>query len=304
MNNFKKNEIIILYNSVDYFLPEIEKRGYVISELYKNESLYVRSIRKLCKKLSLSDTFLFGSWKNHLKSAKLVIVFAPVEISVIKHIKSINPNIRIIYWYWNPAYRIGRPTPELYQLTDIWTFDKNDAQNYKLKYNNTFYFDTISTENTNEKHDIVFVGRNKHRKDKLMDFKNQFDKQGFKSLFHIVPHKNEQNPENIKELAYRDYLKLISNSKAILDIMPPSQVGLTLRPMESIFLNIKIITDNPHIAGEPFYNPNNIFILGKDDDQNLASFLDLPFEPVDKNVLKLYDFDTWLERIVKDNEFA
>lgn len=304
MQPINKNEIIILYNSVDYFRTEIEKRGYIISELYKSESFYSRTLRKLFDKFSMNESILFGKWKNHLKSAKYIVVFATVEIKVIKYIKSVNPEIKIIYWYWNPAYRIGRPTKELYELTDIWTFDKNDAKNYNLKYNNTFYFDTISTESSDESHDIVFVGRNKHRKEKLMDLKNQFDKSGFKTLFHIVPNRNEQNPENIKELSYKEYLKTISGSKAILDIMPPSQVGLTLRPMESMFLNIKIITDNPHIIKEPFYHPNNIFVLGIDEDINLKSFLNLPYQPVKSEIMKNYDFEAWLDRILMDKEFG
>ena len=181
--------------------------------------------------------------------------------------------------------------------------DKNDAKNYNLKYNNTFYFDTIFSESSIEQNDIVFVGRNKHRKEKLMDLKNQFKKSGFKSLFHIVPNRNEQNPEKVQELSYKEYLKLITGSKAILDIMPPSQVGLTLRPMESIFLNLKIITDNPHIADEPFYNPKNVFILGVDEEENLQAFLDLPFAPIESENLKKYDFDNWMERILTNKEF-
>lgn len=97
--NIKPNEIIILYNSVSYFIDHIAKKGYSISELYKNEGVINRLGRKICQKLSIDDSLLFGDWVKSLKNAKYIIVFAPMEISVLKFIKRKNPSIQIIYWY-------------------------------------------------------------------------------------------------------------------------------------------------------------------------------------------------------------
>lgn len=295
-------QTIILYNSVPYFIDHISKKGYWISEMYRNEGLLNRIGRKICQKLSLNDSFLYGDWVKKITTAKYIIVFAPIESKILEFIKKRNPSIKIIYWYWNPAYRIGRPTDKLRKLADIWTFDKIDKVNYNLKYNNTFYFNSIQKLEVPIVYDLVFVGRNKHRKEKLLELKNYFESKDFKSIFHIVPNRNEKNPEKIKELSYAEYLKLISSSKAILDIMPPSQVGLTLRPMESLFLEIKIITDNEHIKEEPFYNPQNIFILGQDSLDNLRIFLDSPFVPISEEIKNNYDFDNWCKRIINETK--
>ncbi|MET3731828.1 hypothetical protein [Moheibacter stercoris] len=299
-----KNEIIFIYNSVDYFQKLIKDKGYPIFELYPNENFKTRVLKKLFKKLSINDSILFGNWTKHLKKAKTVVVFATVNLYVLEFIKKQNPSIQIIYWYWNPAYRIGRPTEALRQLADIWTFDEIDKENYQLKYNNTFYFDEINSSNSPKEFDIVFVGRNKHRKEKLLELETYFTEHNYRNFFHIVPNRNEGNPEKIKELSYKEYLNLINQSKAILDISPPSQVGLTLRPMESLFLEIKLITDNIHIKKEPFYHPLNIFILGEDNLDGLRHFLDSPYQPISQEIKTKYDFDTWLDRMLDQKEFT
>ncbi|MBS7332395.1 MAG: hypothetical protein KIG88_02205, partial [Weeksellaceae bacterium] len=265
---------------------------------------FTRIVQKLCKKCKINDFFLFGDWIKNILNYKTVIVFAPVEDKILKYIKSKNPNIKIIYWFWNPAYRIGRPTPLHYEVSELWNFDKENAIQYKMHYNNTFYFDSIkATSDTQEKiNDIVFVGRNKHRNETLLNIKTQFDNLGLVSLFHIVPNRNENNPDNIKELSYQEYINLITNSKAILDVMPPSQIGLTLRPMESLFLEIKLITNNVHIKNEPFYNKNNIFIIGDDNFEDLKSFLESPYQKIPDKIKMDYEFDQWITRILTNKK--
>lgn len=304
MSEVQKSEIVIIYNSVDYFQSEIVKRGYSISELYKVENLFVRFLKKICKKFNLSDRFLYGKWKNHLRGAKYILLFSPIEQKVVDYIKSKCPTCKLIYWYWNPAYRIGRPTPKLYESCELWTFDLEDANRYKMKYNNTFYFDNIEIKKEKSVYDILFVGRNKHRQEALVEIKREFEQRGLKTFFHIVPNRNEDNKEKINPISYKKYLELVAQSKAILDIMPPSQVGLTLRPMESLFLEKKIITDNIHISREAFYHPRNVFIVGKDNFDSLVEFLDSPFVPVDNKIKELYDFNNWINRIIQKTEFS
>lgn len=304
MNQIKKEEVLIIYNSVPFFENLIQNKGYHIDHLYKDESLSTRIIQKICKKCKVNDYFLFGKWIKNIKNYKIVIAFAPVEDKVIEFIKTKNPNLRIIYWFWNPAYRIGRPTPLHYKLSELWNFDKENAIQYEMQYNNTFYFEEIkpSFDDKSKDYDVVFVGRNKHRSEKLLNIQNQLDQLELKSLFHIVPNRNEENPNNIKELSYQEYIDLISKSKAILDIMPPSQTGLTLRPMESIFLEKKIITDNIHIKEEAFYNKNNIFIVGEDSLEHLKTFLDSPYEAIPSEIKMNYEFEQWITRIINNKK--
>ena len=103
--------------------------------------------------------------------------------------------------------------------------------------------------------------------------------------------------ENEKDFVpYEDYLKLLVKTKTILDIVDGNQSGLTLRCMEALFFNKKLITNNLDIENYDFYNPKNVFILGKDDMNNIKQFIDSPYELVDEKIVNYYDFDEWIKR--------
>src|SRR5690606_24485813 len=102
--------------------------------------------------------------------------------------------------------------------------------------------------------------------------------------------------EKVKKIPYQEYLELISKTKAIIDIIPDGQSGLTVRPMESIFLKKKLVTTDLEIANQDFYNKQNIFIIGKDDESLLKEFIDSAYVPIADSVVYQYDLDGWLQR--------
>src|SRR5690606_23044414 len=145
--------------------------------------------------------------------------------------------------------------------------------------------------------DILFVGVDKGRKNQLDDLKNLFDDMGFANQIYVVGNRNlfGQHKGN-QPIGYGKYLEYIAGSKALLDLVQTKQTGLTLRVMESIFFNKKLITNDLNIDTQPFYNKNNIFILGKDKMESLKSFLDLPYESLSEEIVNYYDVSTWLGR--------
>ncbi|HCF38843.1 MAG TPA: hypothetical protein DER56_07285 [Thermosipho africanus] len=91
-------------------------------------------------------------------------------------------------------------------------------------------------------------------------------------------------------------LTKIGKSKAILDILSNPNDGLSLRPMESMFHRKKLITNSLLISNYDFYRSQNIFILGEDDLNKLPEFLNSPYEDIDEELIKKYDFKSWLSR--------
>ena len=97
---------------------------------------------------------------------------------------------------------------------------------------------------------------------------------------------------------YYEIIKLVGESKAILDLNNGNQVGLTLRPLEALFFKKKLITNNINIINYDFYSPDNIFILGVDDISNLTIFLNKKYKEIDKKIIEKYDFSNWLKRLI------
>ena len=89
---------------------------------------------------------------------------------------------------------------------------------------------------------------------------------------------------------------MIAESKCILDYNQEGQVGLSLRPMEALFLERKLITNNTDIKNYDFYNHDNIFILGEDNINEIKEFINKPYKKIDQDIIDYYDFDQWLNR--------
>jgi hypothetical protein len=163
-------------------------------------------------------------------------------------------------------------------------------------YNTTYYFKDLQLpKSKKEKVDVFFCGLSKGRNSFLFTIQNRVEKMQLVPYFHIV---DEQLPieEQKPRLSYQENLEYISSCKAVLDILQEGQDGMTLRVMEALFFQKKLITNQLSLVKADFYHPNNIFIIGKDNWNNLKSFMSTPIVPISEEIKYKYDFFSWVER--------
>lgn len=91
-------------------------------------------------------------------------------------------------------------------------------------------------------------------------------------------------------------MKLNNLSKAIVEINQSQQNGLTVRALEALFTEKKLITNNLDIINMDFYNKNNIFIIGQDSFNLLRKFIDSDYEKIPKSIIDNYSASKWLAR--------
>ena len=101
-------------------------------------------------------------------------------------------------------------------------------------------------------------------------------------------------------ISYEDNIRNVISSKCVLEICQEGQHGLTLRALEAMLCHRKLITNNKSIVKEDFYNPQNIFIIGVDNNQNVKDFIDSDFVVGDESILKKYDFNNWLNSFIEN----
>ncbi|PXY44055.1 hypothetical protein [Flavobacterium hydrophilum] len=296
--------ILILYNSVSYFIPLIESTGVRCSTAFRQLNLIEKIVRKLSIFLHMPKHYWFGDWKKELNNIETVICFSTNDIDAFEYIKKKNPKIRLIFWYWDPVYRNKvQPNDISDTLCEKWSFDINDCKNYNMIYNTTFYFDKILLPEINLKYDAVFVGQDKGRGTIINDLKLNLVNLNLKLFFHIVEDIDSlTNPRRNRPILYSDYLNILSTSSAIIDIIQSGQNGISLRPMESIFLKKKLITNDKNIINADFYDSNNIFILDVDDIDIIHNFLKSPYNDVPVEIISNYNFDNWLNRFFNEHQ--
>ncbi|MEW6857184.1 hypothetical protein QYR58_03535 [Streptococcus iniae] len=104
---------------------------------------------------------------------------------------------------------------------------------------------------------------------------------------------------NISEFSFvkknsQEIIKTILDSKVVLDIQHPNQTGLTMRTIEMIGLNKKIITTNNSIVNYDFYNKNNILIIDRHNIEIDREFFETEYSALNQDVYKKYSLEFWL----------
>ena len=268
-----------------------------ICHTFKNVNIVERVIRKILYRFNIKHSFFYGDWKNKINDFSTIIIYAQRNIDVISYVCSHKKNEqRVIVWYWNPVWRCVKPDEIRNLGCELWSFDPVDCMNYDMKFNTTYYFRDLKLPNSQSKlYDVFFCGLNKGRKQMLGKISDEFSKNNLTSLFYIVDDELPV-PKRLPYLSYDKYLEKLSSSVAVLDVLQEEQEGMTLRVMESIYFGKKLITTQTSIINEDFYNPDNIFVIGKDSWDEIVAFMKRPIKKVPEQILEKYDFATWLSR--------
>ena len=283
---------------MNYIIVRDKARNYFFNNIYKNypifEMYFFRLNRKSLLKTFPSHTILFfGSWIFRVKKAKTIIIFETKYSSKIgEFIKKVNPNCKIILYYWNVIIDSARKGYlKDNNIDEFYTFDYNDSKKYHINYNPQFYSKYIKLPVSNNlEYDVFFIGRDKGRKDDLLKLEKLLNSYNITTKFIVISDEKEYIP-------YEAYLRYLSKSKVILDYVMSSQSGLSLRCMEALFFNKKMITNNKKIKDYDFYNSNNFFVF--DDNikiNSLLNFFKKKNKKVDSNIMNYYDIDEWLKR--------
>ncbi len=280
-----------------------EVQGVNATSIFKSNSIVNKIMRKVICKISPRNLrIIFNTWKNFISDYDLFIIAAsPYSPYIAQYIRS-KTDKRIIHWYWNPIVNEIKPDKLNEYSAEIWSFDKQDCEQYQLNYIPTYYFSNITLPQNEIINDVYFMGADKGRLDSLLKIKKILEDRDVKVNFHITKSKNSKDSEYVfqERIPYQEVLEQISKSKVILDYVQENQSGLTQRPMESIFFNKKLITNDINIDQNDFYDRNNIFILGKDDIENINKFINTPYKPINIDIIRRYDFSNWIDSFSKE----
>ena len=276
---------------------------YNIGEItpFKKYGFWSLKLGKLCRYFNLQ----LGNNINRdvIKIKDDIIIFFDAGLTnndpILDIIARENKGKRLIFYYWNPVSSSILPSkiPNEYEK---WTYSYSDSVRYELNYNPTFYCTKIFCER--EEHsdilwDVIFIGSDKGRLKQLSYWKRLFEKNNLNTYLYITAtHPRIQRWGYKKFIPYDQTLKLIKESKCILDLYLDVKAGLSLRVMEALFLEKKLITNNITIFLCDFYNSDNIFVLGVNDMSRLYDFVNAPYRKIAPSILDKYKFENWLKR--------
>ena len=279
--------IFLRIDNKEMFFKNIKNANIQKFYLLKKSNI----IFKILRKMNLLRLIL-GTWIFDIKKYNYCIMSENEYIPEIsKIVKKKNKNCKTIMYFWNIINENEKYKKILEDnnIDEFWTFDKNDAKKYNMKFNPQFYNDKIKIDKEETKFDFLFLGRPKDRKQELQNLENILKDKGYSTNFKIIENEKDYIP-------YGEYLKLVAKSKCIIDYNQKGQVGLSLRPMEALFFNKKLLTNNSDIKNYDFYCKSNIFVLNEDNINQIINFMKEPYQSIELSIVNYYNIDSWIKR--------
>ncbi len=175
-----------------------------------------------------------------------------------------NKGMKLILLAFNPFSQL-KQNPTFWNVYSgitfdlvLSTFDIRDPKEYGTVQTYAVYSKYFK-ESSFIRRDLFFLGMDKGRHNYIKHILDLSREMALSCDFNIINYhgSEEEKCENIRycgEVKYSEYLKKMSESKCILEIVQEGQIGITLRTFEAIVYNKMLLTNNEHIVDMPFYN--------------------------------------------------
>lgn len=244
-----------------------------------------------------------------LAQYRLIILFEePALYLYLK--KRIDPaRTKLLIWNWNITNRTWlRGDAPLRRQCENWTFDATDARKFGWKLNEQFYFKPEQIPVP-----VVHPGKmtafsacvDKGRYPLMKEIRQALQHSGVETDFCLVREPlRRYAPEDAgwvkdKGLPYERFLAHTIRSDLVVEVVQEQQVGITVRALEAVFYNKKLITNNAAVRQTPLYRPGNVLIWDAEAAENLDAFLRAEYQPLPDAVKNQYTFETWLGNFCK-----
>jgi len=245
-----------------------------------------------------------------------IVKIETIDEKILKSLKKSQPNAKFILYMWDSLKNYKQNNKILDLFDRAYTFDSNDVKSYSnLTFLPLFYIAKYqNSEEYKIKNDLCFIGSG--HSDRYLVVKKLFKIASslnlsqytffflqskiifiFRKIFDKRMRDAKMEEFSFTSLSQEEIIQTMLESRAIVDIEHPGQIGLTMRTIEMIGLKKKLITTNRSIKEYDFYNENNIYIINRNNLKLDKAFFDLPYQELDDAIYKKYSLQNWIQTI-------
>jgi len=321
LNGLAGRKILLIgigfYDYEQAIADELRRQG-ATTFLYDELPIYVRrgpvaSLLRRCK-IDISNFVrthherILSEMSSHHIDQVLVIKGEHVTPWFLDALRSAHTGVQLVAYHWDSFVRF----PQLVELQShfdrVYTFDPADAERFpRFQFRPLFFrpeFLQCMNDVSVEMHDLSFVGWLHHdRLNEINDIHLWADKYGLRTFFYLytgwytmarLSFQGQGRFVNTRTMSFKDYVRLVYSSRAIVDLPHPEQTGLTMRAMDALGAGKKLVTTSKYIRKYDFYNPLNIFVIDSDKIGIDLQFLASQYEEPDSVVREKYSLKSWI----------
>ncbi len=296
-----------LYDVSYVYLFPIKKKKFLyrfLSHTNNNKEIQTTNSRLLFESIKKAMTCEYD-YVFAVKGSRL-------EQCHFDYINKKSPRAQKILYLWDAWELIENKTTLLKNFNKIYSFDSEDCRKYGFVLRPLFY-NINDNKKENRIFDVSFIGtEHSNRLERLREIKEICKEEGYnyffrlkttylpvlKSILGLRPYKRDDiDIVSFKPLNYDEVLSITRRTKCVLDLVHPSQCGLTMRTLETFALGCKLITTNKYLNEYEDLDPSWYYII--DNELNLkeiCSFISTPCKPI--NIPYKYSLDSFINELI------
>lgn len=232
----------------------------------------------------------------------------------LRMLRAAFPAARLVFYTWDSLTNKPRSKKQLRLYDECFSFDEVDAARWRIRFRPLFF--TPGFERTvpaKLAYDISFVGTiHSDRYQIIRRISRQLGDPSraywylylqapwmytARKVFTQTVGDAPRSEFRFAPLARTEVQDIFLNSRAILDIEHPGQRGLTMRTLEALGSQTKLITTNATASAYDFYDRHNIAIIDRNRPRIPRNFLTTPFRPVPDAIHDRYRLATWVRDV-------
>ncbi|MWV13134.1 hypothetical protein F3I62_13590 [Pseudomonas sp. R-28-1W-6] len=308
---------------------ELEAKGAQVD--YFNDrpdnSFWTKALIRLDRRLLARKTDAYyhsiiestrGKTYDHI----LIVRGEAISLQMLRLLRQAQPKARLSLYLWDSMHYNPNARKLLGEFNQVFSFDRSDVeQSSKMQFLPLFYgreFERSAQWQGVPVYDACFIGTIHTDRYKVLEkVIDSLQARGCKVfVFCYYPSKQLYRLRAFVDPGFRRFgrkyvnftgMKLsevvdrIAESRAVIDVNRPDQLGLTMRTIEAVGAQRKLITTNADVVNYDLYNPTGVLVLDRQSpliDGDLLYREELPFDPA---LREKYSVSAWIDRIFNES---
>lgn len=256
---------------------------------------------------------------NHYDYVFFVKCDMPTK-KVLSVYKQTFPKAKFCLYLYDSVSNIPGAENKFKHFDRITTFDRQDSIHKGIGFRPLFYCKEYQSNKVNENYlyDLCFIGTiHSDRYKILREIEKQATQLGLKMYcypflqskfvyYFYKLTKKEYRKTSISDFKFekissQNIADIVQKTRLVVDIQHPKQTGLTMRTIEMIGMNKKIMTTNTDIVNYDFYNDYNVHVIDRNDIKVNKDKLQNDYMALDTEVYNSYSIYSWALDVLGEN---
>lgn len=308
-----KDAMIELGAEVDFFDERSITKSYEKALLKVSPAFFAKKTEK----------YYFEILKRIKNIAYDYVFFVKCDMPterVLSVYKDAFPKAKFCLYMYDSISNIPNVEKKFKYFDRVSTFDRKDSIEKGIDFRPLFYCKEYQRDKVEEDYvyDLCFIGTiHSDRYKILREVEKQAKQQNLKMYFYPFLQskfvyyfyklfKQEYRRTSVLDFEFdkissQQIAEIVAKSRLIVDIQHPKQSGLTMRTIEMIGMNKKIMTTNSDIVNYDFYNDNNIQVIDRNKVKIDSDRLQKDYIALEKEVYEYYSIYSWVNCVLGED---